>query len=394
MPDPILHKRHLERLSRAKLSTLYQTLIAVAAVTALVVYFQSSFLKTLIGEKYIGIFFSISYGAILAALFFFPHLIKKIGARNTLLALLCGLLLSLIALATGPRFLQLPALVLYEMLISLIGVNLDIFIETFSKDASTGQIRGKAYTYLNVAWVLTPVISGWLASRLGFSSLFIFSAAIVVPAIFLISIKFKPETHTFNHQPPLSVMLRGIFKTHDISRIFFISFLLSFFYAWMIIYTPLHLRNLGFEPWEIGQIFSVMLLPFVLLQYPAGWLADKILGEKEILTIGLIILSLVTASLCFVNSATAWHWMLLLFATRIGASLIEIMRDTYFFKKIDFRDVHLTALFRNTIPLAYIVAPLLATLLLAFFPMNILFLFLGFITLTGLFASLTLKDTK
>ena len=389
-------KKHLEHLSRAKLAALYQVMTAVAVVTALIVYFQSSFLKTLIGEQYIGAFFSVSYALTLLAIFLFPALLKKAGTKNTLLGLLAALMTALAVLAFGTPKFQLIALVIYEMLIALIGVNLDVFIETFSRDSMTGRIRGRAYTYMNIAWVLTPAISGWMASKYGFLVLFASAFLVIVPFIVLVLVKFKHEKTEFNHQPPLKKILRDLWKNTALLKIFYISFLLSFFYAWMIIYTPLYLVKIGFEPYEIGRIFSVMLLPFVLLQYPAGWLADKIFGEKEIITFGILTLSLATISLYFISSPSILLWILLLFLTRVGASLIEIMRDTYFFKQIDFRDIHLTSLFRNTTSLAHVIAPLVATLALQFYhlEMKALFLVLGGICLTGLFASLTLKDTK
>ena len=59
-------------------------------------------------------------------------------------------------------------------------------------------------------------------------------------------------------------------------------------YAWMVIYTPLHMLDLGFTWEEIGQIFTIMLIPFVLVEYPAGWLADKYIGETEMMSADLI----------------------------------------------------------------------------------------------------------
>ena len=105
-------------------------------------------------------------------------------------------------------------------------------------------------------------------------------------------------------------------------------------------------------------------------------------------------MALATMSLGFLTKPVVWHWMLALFLTRVGASLIEIMRDTYFFKQIDYRDVHLTSFFRDTGPVAYVLAPLLATFFLQFTGIPTLFLILGVLILTGLYASLTLKDTK
>ena len=58
-----------------------------------------------------------------------------------------------------------------------------------------------------------------------------------------------------------------------------------------------------------------MLIPFVLIEYPAGWLADKYLGETEMLTLGFVIIGI--AVLALLQAATFWQVMFVLFLSRI-----------------------------------------------------------------------------
>jgi MFS family permease len=175
------------------------------------------------------------------------------------------------------------------------------------------------------------------------------------------------------------------------------NFLLFFFYSWMTIYTPLYLhKNMGFSWTEIGIIFSIMLLPFVFIQFPLGRLADKKWGEKEILSVGFIVIAIATGLISFINGHSMVLWAIILFITRLGAATIEIMCDTYFFKKVDSLDTNIISFFRMVGPIAYIFGPLLATILFTFFDFKIqyLFLILGLIMLFGLKFSLSIKDTK
>lgn len=177
--------------------------------------------------------------------------------------------------------------------------------------------------------------------------------------------------------------------------IFMVSFLLQFFYAWMVIYTPIYLHeNIGFS-WEIiGIIFSVMLVPFVLIERPLGWIADRYLGEKELLVAGFAIMGISTASIAFITDHNAILWGAILFMTRIGAATIEIMSDTYFFKKIDASKIYLMSLYRTVRPVAYIVAPIVASLLFVALDLKSLFVILGILMLYGIRHSLALEDTK
>ena len=105
-------------------------------------------------------------------------------------------------------------------------------------------------------------------------------------------------------------------------------------------------------------------------------------------------MAIAVGSLSFITSTNFLVWALALFATRVGASLIEIMTESYFFKKIDSGDTNILSMYRNNRSIAYTIAPVFASGFLYFFDLKYLFFVLGFIMLLGLRYSLTIKDTK
>jgi MFS family permease len=163
----------------------------------------------------------------------------------------------------------------------------------------------------------------------------------------------------------------------------------------MIIYTPIYLNsylNLGWD--KIGIIFTIMLIPFVIVDYPLGKISDKI-GEKKLLITGFAISALFTLIIPMIVEPTVWIWALILFGTRVGASVIEVMSESYFFKKVKVEEVEEVTFFRNTYPLAYIIAPIIAIPTLLLVPsFEYIFYILGTIMLFGLFITLRLKDVK
>jgi MFS family permease len=163
----------------------------------------------------------------------------------------------------------------------------------------------------------------------------------------------------------------------------------------MIIYTPIYLHEyLNFHWGEIGIIFTIMLLPFVILSFPLGKLSDK-MGEKEMLLIGFFISAVATLVIPFVKEPKLLTWALILFITRIGAATIEIMSESYFFKSINEENAEAISFFRNTTPLAYLVAPMLAIPILLLVPsFEYLFFVLGSLLFYGLFVTLRLRDVK
>ena len=162
----------------------------------------------------------------------------------------------------------------------------------------------------------------------------------------------------------------------------------------MVVYTPLYLLSLNFSWSEIGIIFTCMLLPFIFLQYPLGVLADKSMGEKELLIMSIVIVIVSTVALGFLNTTNIWVWGAALFLTRVGIAGIEVLRDSYFYKQIDSNDMDMIALFRTTRPLANILGAVFSVALLLFFSLKSIFFLVALVLFFSLFTALALEDTQ
>jgi MFS family permease len=219
------------------------------------------------------------------------------------------------------------------------------------------------------------------------------SGLILIPAWLLIFFTYRRSKHNhFKKHHDLLNTVKKIHKNRDLRGIYMIAMLLYLFYSWMVIYTPIHLIETGFTWEQIGIIFTVMLVPFVVVEYPAGWLADRYLGETEMLTLGFAIMVLSVLALMFVTGY--WMVMLVLFLSRVGASLVEIMRDTYFYKKVDEDDIDLVDLFRNTRSIAYVFGPFLASGILTLgYGIPQIFLVLAVLMFVGLLIPFHIEDT-
>lgn len=141
-------------------------------------------------------------------------------------------------------------------------------------------------------------------------------------------------------------------------------------------------------------ITPIALIPFIIFEVGLGRIADNRLGEKEILTAGFILMAITTAGLSWITTSSVLVWAGVLFLTRTGASMVEVMTESYFYKKVGPEDSHLITFMRTIRTSAYIVGPLLGSLVLSFIDYRYLFLVLGIIMLTALPYALTIKDTK
>ena len=382
------------KISRA-LFILYLVGFLFALNQALPAYINSTFLSGFMTEKTVGMIYAFASAITVALFFLLPRLLRRFGNYQLACRFFILDAIAMFGLAVSHSFwLAVGFFVCVFVSTFMLAFTLDIFLESNSRDSRTGSIRGVYMTVINSAWVFAPLLAGFILSDGDYWKIYLAGAILVLPALFLLRSGFKKFHDPVYKNIAVWSTLKNIWRQHDLFRIFSISFLLGFFYTWMIIYTPIYLHDhLGFSWQTIGLIFTIMLLPFVLTETPLGKLADKKWGEKEILSLGLIIMAFSTAVMAFVSSTSIALWAALLFTTRIGASAVEIMSETYFFKKVQSSQADIISLYRATRPAAYVVGPLIASALFIFVDFQMIFLALGLIMLGGLFFSLRLKDT-
>lgn len=360
---------------------------------ALTSYINSSFLSSLVDEKLVGIIYVLASISSIIALLIAPKIFRKIGAYKFLLFIILINILSLLILASAKNaWSTVLVFILYFTVNTLIIFSLDELLKIFSKDSATGKIRGTYLVICNSAWVIAQLAFGIILGKFNFAIIYLFGSVIMLLFLLIsfLSLKNIPEPK-YDRIPALQSIKKFI-KNRNLFRAHKMSFLLQFFYAWMVIYTPIYLSaHLGFTWKEIGLIFTIMLLPFILIQWPLGKYSDKV-GERKMLMLGFFITFGATLSLFFINGNELWIWALALFITRIGAAIIEVMSDVYFFKHIRPENEEFVGIYRNASPIAYIVAPLLASVIFVFLPsFNFIYIILSVLMLFGIYLASTIR---
>ena len=374
---------------------------------------NSSFLETLVPERLIGSIYTISSIAAFFIHLALPKILRKYGNYHATMALLFGALctLALLFTSTSPIVL-LTAIIVYMAIITVMALNIDLIIDEYSASDTVGGIRGIYLTMVNTAYILSPIVGATIIERYStqggnaFAYIYMAGFLLLLPVFFVFSYYFKNFKDPEYPEISFKKTIRYIRDNHDIAKILFTSFLLQFFYAIMVVYMPIFLNKyIGFEWTTIGVIFAIMLVPFVLFEAPLGKIADAYLGEKEILATGFIIIAISTCLCGFMTVPSFLLWVVLLFITRIGASMIKIMNDVYFFKVVDKKAIDIINIFRMTRPIAYIAAPIFAMIIMYMSDLTMfdepkmldyryLFFALGLTLFAGFYTALSIKDTK
>ncbi|HEY9481136.1 MAG TPA: MFS transporter [Candidatus Paceibacterota bacterium] len=360
---------------------------------AIPTYVSSSYLSGFIGDRLAGIIYTAASLIAVAAFVEMPAAIRRFGALRTGLVLIGLELASIGALTMGIDALSVIAgFMLNFVTISLLNFVIDLILESFSTNSHTGKIRGSYLSIVNIAWLISPLLAAKILDLGSFPAIYAISGVLLVPVTALCLLAFRSVRGPELSRVPFWKSFGEVWGNRDLKAVLMIQLLLQFFYAWMIIYTPLYLRDtVGFSWEEIGTIFTFMLLPFAMIEAPMGRLADRI-GEKSIMSVGFGIMGMATCLISFVTDHDPFIWSLLLFMTRVGAAMVEVMADTFFFKKVDASSASAISFFRSARPLAYVISPIAATILLVFLDMKGLFIALGILMLYGLRYAFSIKD--
>jgi MFS family permease len=228
-----------------------------------------------------------------------------------------------------------------------------------------------------------------------FTFVYIASALLLFPlgvVIHFASYHFKDPAYISIDFKNIVAVLRG---EADIRLIIAISFFLQLFFAAMVIYVPLYLSTVvGFSWTHIGIILFAGLMAYVLFEWPIGIIADRYIGEKEMMAVGFVIMAVSVSWFAFLTSTSMMLWMVAMFLSRVGASLVETTTESYFFKHAVSIDTHKISIFRMTNPLGAIAGAALGSVALLFMPLNLLFVALALAMIPGLFLTLFLRDTR
>jgi MFS family permease len=359
-------------------------------------YVNSSYLSTFFpGSAVSGLFL---LGAACSILLFLiaPKVLNLFGKKWLLFASLLslggatlGMAIGLTPLAIGTSF------VAYSALLFLAYYCLDIFIEEESDDARTGEIRGTYFTIMNAGIALGPLLLSVLPESDGYRRIYWLGFLLLgVPLLIsLWTLVSRKHAHKAVERPWHLLPFRQWWRRRNVRAVTLAKLVLEIFFAIMVIYTPIYAHEVvGFSWSELSVIFAIALTPFVLLEWPAGELADRYWGEKEMMTAGFFLAGLALLAIPFLPQNFAL-WALVLFVSRVGAALIEIMTETYFFKKIGPQDTGLLSIYRLARPAGIILGSALGVLSVALLPLTQLFFVLAIVVFFGLKESLFIEDT-
>lgn len=370
----------------------------IYSAVALTTYFNTPLLlERGISEGTVGLVFSLAALLAIVALWIAPFVLNRFGSYVVLATLVALYGLSFVVLAASTSALIAASATLVQFTSVTAGLFvLDLILEAAMPfEGMTGRVRGFFITMANIAWVVAPFLAGMLTSAGGFALLYTVSAALFVPALFLIRYSFH-DLRPHRYEPfQFIALMAPLVESADTRRVFAAQFLLRLFFSIMAMYLSVYfLKYLNISFGEMGLILSIAMLAYVVIEMPAGKLADLYWGEKELMMAGFVVTGLATMFLTFTQTSNILIIAAILFATRIGAALLDITTESYFFKRVGGDDADDVGAFRMLFPIASIIGPLVGSALLFILPLPWLFAVLGIVMFLGIPIASGLRDTR
>lgn len=379
---------------------LYIATLLLVFHTSVVIFINSSFLEHFVGTAGVGTVYTIGSAVSILVFLFISRVLHAVGNYRLTMSLLVINLIAVMGMAFADSLrVAVPLFIVSTIAVTLIFFNLDVFMEKQIGEGEngTGSKRGLLLALASLIGAVSPLISTSLVieSTESFTYPYLVSALTLIPVIGIIAFYFKDFEDPKYNEIKVFDAIRSFWINLNLRATLICQFSLQLFFMFMVVYSPLYLVDvIGLSWHEFGIVMFFAQLAYVILEFPIGYVADKYIGEKEMMAFGFLILIVSTSWIAFVTVPSVLVWSVLLFTTRVGASFAEATMESYFFKQIKGSDAQIISFYRVTRPVAYVFGALAASLALLYIPFNLLFVVAAILLLPALFLTFYIEDTK
>lgn len=379
---------------------LYIATLLLVLHTFVIAYVNSSYLEQFFTTTGVGVIYTLGSALSVVSFLFIAHFLKKFGNLKMSLGLLLLNFFSVVGMAYAQSLhTALPFFLIHLISVPLIIFNIDVFIEDQigNNENSTGSKRGLLLTLISLVGAIAPLVSSLTVdlSSGSFTNVYLLSAFTLIPIIALLFFYFNNFTDPEYEQTSVFSAVRKFWKILDIRHVLFSHLSLQLFFMLMIVFTPIYLiEHIGLTWTQFGIVMFFAQMAYVIFEYPIGIIADRYIGEKEMMGFGFLIIIISTSWMSFVSLPNIWLWTIIMFIARVGASFVEVTTESYFFKKTKSSDAQVISFFRVTRPLAYVFGSIFGSLTLLYLPFNLIFIAFAIAMIPAMFLTTSINDTK
>jgi MFS family permease len=383
-------KNNFSMTNIGKLSIIsFVVSIASAFVSTIWAVYMDSFLQNVVLVGFI------SAGLTLVSFFsyfIFIPVIERIDKTKIYFFTLLLFALTYFLFAINTKFYVFIILaVIITILATLRVTSFGIIVKDKSGDKHLSRNEGLIYTFLNVAWVIGPLLAGYLSEKFGISLIFTLSAIFILISAILFKISRIKNPHIMkNIDGNLVKNFIDFFKDKKRVKAYLLGGGVNLWWTLIYIFVPLYIIRSGLDIIWVGYFLFAIAIPLMILEFHFSKLAGKI-GFKKIFKIGFLIPAILVIACFFITNVYIVLGLLTL--ASVGLAMIEPTTEAYFFDMINKKDeCRFYGPYNTTAEVNDFVGKILSATLLIFLPFKFMFLLFGIFMLFFVFLSTKIKD--
>jgi len=366
----------------------------ISLAAAFVTTIWSVYLEGFLGNPSLVGFFSAAMTVVSFISFFV--IIPFIERSNKAKLYYWVILLSAIVYVVFAFISQLYLLVIFSLLITiLVALRISVWgiiIKDKSGEKQISRNEGLVYTFINIAFLIGPLIAGLIAAKYGNSLIFIIAAILFFVGFVVFGVsRIRDANVQKKVDSNLIKNFYDFFKNKDRFVAYFLGGGVNLWWSLIYVFMPLYIimNNLN-EAW-IGYFLFAVVIPLILLEYFFSKITGK-RGFKKIFLIGFFIVAIASFICYFVSSNLILTLGVLVFAS-FGMAMVEPTTEAYFLDLLKNKrdECRFYSPYNTAIDVNYFIGELLSATILVFFPFKFLFLLYGFFMACLFFLSFKVK---
>ncbi len=374
----------------AKLSLIaFIVSFASALITTIWAVYLDSFLGSTVGVAILSAFLSL---IAFSSYFVFIPMVEKYDKANIFFySLLIGIpLYALIAFATN--FYVFFILAFFStVLVTLRVTSFGIIIKDRSPKGQLSKNEGLLFSFMNLSWVIAPLVAGYVASVSGAKYVFLLSTLFFFFGLVLFKTGNIRDGHVKkNLHIGMKKNFLDFFKNRDRIFAYIIGGGPVMWFSLIYLFIPLYIIRSGLDKLWIGYFLFAISVPLILTEYKFSKMAGKV-GFRKMFVAGFIFVAIVSFVCFFVSNI--YVLMSLLVLASFGMAMIEPTSEAYFFDVLKKGDAsRFYGPYNTRADVTGLVARIFSIFVLAFLPFKFLFILFGLFMIVMVFFAFRMKD--
>ncbi|MFH0711732.1 MAG: MFS transporter [archaeon] len=309
--------------------------------------------------------------------FFITTLIEKSSKTKLFLLSLFLFFISYLLFAINTNFYVVVVLaVVVTVLHTLRITSFGILVKEDSGRTQLSRNEGLMYTFMNLAWVVGPLIAGFISDKYGINLIFVLAAIFVLTSILFFKVsKIRDPGIKEREHPNVLRNFKDFFKDKERRLAYILGGGVNFWWSLIYLFIPVFIVESGFHIKWVGYFLFAIAIPLILFSYYFSKLAGKV-GFKKVFRIGFLIPCLM-AFICFFVGNIYLILLALVFAS-IGLAMLESTTESYFFDVLKGKEeLRFYGPYNTAIDVNHFVSRLFSSVLLLLLPFKFIFLFYG-----------------